>query len=237
VSRLPRTARPAAGARFPRVPPPRVPPRSHAPRRARAGLAAVAAVALTVGLAGCDGGAIGQDTEQSNGQSFVSGSGATYFPAGSRSPAPAVSGTSLTGQHLTLAGYRGHIVVLNFWGSWCGPCRQEAPSLGALARYFQLAGVKFLGVDIQDTPSAGIAFLRTFRIGYPSLNDPNDEIALEFHGTVPPTAIPSTLLIDRSGDIAARVVGGVTYDGLKRLITEVAAGRTTGNQSRNGHRG
>ena len=128
-------------------------------------------------------------------------------------------------------------MVLNFWGSWCGPCRQEAPSLGALARYFQLAGVRFLGVDIQDTPSAGIAFLRTFRIGYPSLNDPNDEIALEFHGTVPPTAIPSTLLIDRSGDIAARVVGGVTYDGLKRLITEVAAGRTTGNQSRNGHRG
>ncbi len=118
---------------------------------------------------------------------------------GSRSRAPAVSGTSLTGQHLTLAGYRGHVVVLNFWGSWCGPCRQEAPSLGALARYFQLAGVRFLGVDIQDTPSAGIAFLRTFRIGYPSLNDPNDEIALEFHGTVPPTAIPSTLLIDRSG--------------------------------------
>jgi thiol-disulfide isomerase/thioredoxin len=228
VSRLPRTARPAAGVTFPRVPRPRIPARPSGParpralRRAGAGLAAVAAVAAAAALAGCDGGAIGQSTEQSNGQSFVSGSGLTYYPPASRQHAPAVSGTGLTGQHLTLAGYRGHIVVLNFWGSWCGPCREEAPSLGALARYLQPSGVRFLGIDIQDTPSAGRAFLDTFRIGYQSLNDPNDEIALEFHGSVPPTAIPSTLLIDRSGDIAARVIGAVTYDGLKKLIARVA---------------
>jgi hypothetical protein len=83
--------------------------------------------------------------------------------------------------------------------------------------------VRFLGVDIQDNISGGRAFMRTFRISYPSLNDPSDEIALAFRGTVPPAGIPTTLLIDRSGRIAARIVGGVSYAGLKALITKVDA--------------
>jgi thiol-disulfide isomerase/thioredoxin len=115
---------------------------------------------------------------------------------------------------------------MNFWGSWCAPCRAEAPALGALARHFRAQQVRFLGVDIRDNPASARAFMKTFRIGYASLNDPSDDIALAFRATVPPAGIPTTLVIDRTGHIAARIVGGVTYSGLKALITEVSAGKT-----------
>src|SRR5450759_3778509 len=124
---------------------------------------------------------------------------------------------TLAGQKLSLASYRGNVVVINFWGSWCPPCRQEAPALGSLARRLRSRDVRFLGVDIQDNPSGAQAFMRTFSITYPSLNDPSDEIALAFRGTVPPAGIPTTLLIDRSGRIAARIIGGASYVGLKAL--------------------
>lgn len=184
------------------------------------------AVAVALAVAGCEGGAIGQDTAQSNGQSFVSGTGTTIFHPGSRPKAPDISGTTLTGTHLSLASYRGSVVVINFWGSWCAPCRAEAPDLAALATLFRSRGVRFLGIDIQDEPSSAEAFMHTFQITYPSLNDPSDNLALAFRATVPPSAIPTTLVIDRSGDIAARVVGSVSYNGLKALISQVAAERT-----------
>ncbi len=188
--------------------------------------AAAAAVAMTVSVAACEGGAIAQATPASNGTSFVAGGpGATLFATGTRPAAPVVAGTTLTGQKLTLSSGRG-ILVLNFWGSWCAPCRQEAPALSALATHFKTAGVRFVGIDIRDAPAAAEAFQRTFRISYPSLNDPGDEIALAFRGTVPPEGIPTTLVIDRAGRIAARIVGGVTYDGLQALIAQIAAGRS-----------
>jgi thiol-disulfide isomerase/thioredoxin len=181
------------------------------------------AAAAVLAVAGCAGGSIAQDTPRSSGQGFVSGSGTTVYKAGSRPAAPEVSGTTLAGKHVTLASFRGSVVVINFWGSWCAPCRAEAPDLEALATRLQSRGVRFLGIDIQDTPAGADAFMHTFQITYPSLNDPGDEIALAFRGTVPPAAIPSTLVIDRSGRIAARVVGSVSYNGLKPLLTRVAA--------------
>ena len=188
-------------------------------RRAAAALAATAAVALTA--AGCTGGAIGQNTALSNGQSFVSGTGTTFLAAGSRPKAPDISGKTLTDARLRLSDYRGSVVVLNFWGSWCAPCRAEAPDLATLASRYRSLGVRFLGIDIQDEPASAEAFMHTFRITYPSLNDPGDEIALAFRKTVPPAAIPTTLVIDRSGHIAARIVGGATYNALKALIAKV----------------
>lgn len=188
-----------------------------------AGAALSAVIALA--LAGCAGGAIAQDTAASNGTSFVAGSyDTTVYARGSRPVAPDVKGTTLGGRRLSLGSYRGDVVVLNFWGSWCAPCRAEAPTLEALARHFRSGGVRFIGVDIQDSPAAAEAFEHTFLISYPSLNDPSDEIALAFRSTVPPAAIPTTLVMDRSGRIAARVVGQATYATLGRLIASVAAG-------------
>jgi thiol-disulfide isomerase/thioredoxin len=189
-------------------------------------LPAIAAAAVaTLALAGCGGGAIGADTPASSGQSFVgSAYTSTVFQAGARPAAPDISGTTLAGQHLGLSAYRGSVVVLNFWGSWCSPCRAEAPDLTALATNYSARGIKFLGIDIRDDRVSADAFVQTFRTPYPSLNDPADELALAFRGTVPPAAIPSTLVIDRTGHIAARILGSVSYDSLRALITQVTRG-------------
>ena len=193
----------------------------------RAVLGAAAAAALALGAAACGGGATAQDTAVGNGSSFVAGTyGTTVFGPGARPQAPPVRGTLLSGSAFRLSADRGAVVVMNFWGSWCTPCRAEAPVLGALARHFSGSSVRFLGVDIRDDPASAEAFMRTYRISYPSLNDPNDLIALDFRGTAPPAGIPTTLVIDPSGRIAARVIGPVSYAGLKALITQAAAERT-----------
>jgi thiol-disulfide isomerase/thioredoxin len=185
--------------------------------------AAVTVLAVT----GCSGGAIGQDTPASNGSNFVAGSyNTTVFAPGSGPVAPDIKGTTLAGRKLTLAAYRGDVVVLNFWGSWCAPCRAEAPALAALAKHFWPRGVRFVGVDIQDSPAAAEAFERNFLISYPSLNDPGDQVALAFQSTVPPAWIPTTLVIGRTGRVAARIVGQSTYSALGRLIADVSAGKS-----------
>lgn len=173
-------------------------------------------------VAGCSGGATGASTAASSGQSFVTGSySTTVFRPGSRLAAPPVTGTTLAGRQLRLRSYRGDLVVLNFWGSWCGPCRQEAPALAALDRRLQSDRVRFIGVDSHDQQAAALAFERTFEVGYPSLSDPGGVVALQFYGTVPPASIPFTLVIDRSGRIAGRVIGIASYSGLKKLISDV----------------
>jgi len=207
VTRLPRSERGAAGMAL-----------------AVRGLLASAAV---LGVASCSGGAIADSTPVSSGKSFVGGSySSTYYGPGSRPAAPRVSGTTLTGAKFSLAAQRGSVVVLNFWGSWCAPCRREAPDLAALATYFKARHVRFVGDDVQDSPANALAFERTFNIGYPSLNDPGEQVALAFHGAVPPVGIPTTLLIDRTGHIAGRMVGEVSYRGLRSLIAKVLAERS-----------
>ena len=193
------------------------------PRAVRAILAGAAVLAL----ASCSGGEIAASTPVSSGPSFVGGSySSTYYRPGSRPAAPAVTGTVLTGSKFTLSADRGNLVVLNFWGSWCAPCRSEAPALAALATHFKSSPVRFVGDDVHDSPASAQAFERTFNVGYPSLNDPGEQVALAFHGTVPPVAIPTTLLIDRTGHIAGRIVGGVSYRGLLALINQILAERS-----------
>ncbi len=187
-------------------------------------LRAAVAVAGGLAMAGCTG-SVAASSPASNGQSFVAGSpGTTLFTASGGPVAPPVAGALVGGGKLSLAAERGHVVVLNFWGSWCSPCREEAPGLAAAASHFSPAGVRFVGIDIRDSPASAQAFMSDFRISYPSLNDPSDLIALDFRNTVPPSGIPTTLVLSRSGRITARVIGQVTYTGLKNLI-ERAAGQ------------
>ncbi len=188
-------------------------------------LAALAAVAV-LAVAGCDGGAIGADTPASSGQSFVGHSyESTFYQPGHRPLAPMVSGTTITGQHLSLAAYHGDTIVLNFWGSWCAPCRAEAPALGQLARQLRSRGVRFVGIDIRDEPDSALAFMQQFNVTYPSINDPSDEIALDFRTTVPPADIPTTLVIDRDGRIADRIFGASSYSELLSVINQVTGQR------------
>lgn len=200
---------------------------AHRATGAAAAVRASLAGATLVMTVACSGGAIAAQTPLNSGQSFVSGSySSTYYPRGSRPMAPAVTGRTLTGARFSLAAERGKIIVLNFWGSWCAPCRQEAPALAAAARHFQGNAVRFVGVDIRDSVPTAQAFDHTFGITYPSLNDPADEVALAFHSALPPDGIPSTLVIDATGHVAARIVGEVSYDGLRALIARVLAGES-----------
>ena len=144
--------------------------------------------------------------------------GTTIFPSGQRQLMPAVSGRTLTGQKLRLAAEHGHVIVLNFWGSWCSVCQQEAPALSVAARQFKPSGVQFVGVDVADNSASAKAYMQQYGLLYPSLSDPGDLIAAEFDRLVPISAFPSTLVISPDGRIAGRVIGAASVQDLRRLI-------------------
>ncbi|MDH2426799.1 TlpA disulfide reductase family protein [Sphaerisporangium sp. TRM90804] len=181
-------------------------------------LAIVLAVTVLAGCAGSQGA-----QPQSGDTRFVAGDGTVrMFAASERQAAPAISGETLEGTPASLAAHRGKVVVLNFWASWCAPCRSEAPVLKDVAAKTRPRGVEFLGVDFKDDRAQALAFQRTQKPGYPSLFDQPGKVALAFHGMVNPAAIPSTLVIDRQGRVAARALGEVRYSDLLDAVTKVA---------------
>jgi thiol-disulfide isomerase/thioredoxin len=189
-------------------------------RRTIAGVAVVAAVLLAGGLTLSLSGGSGQAT----GVTHVDGNpSAVLYAAGHRAPVPDFSGTTLTGTKVTFAGYRGKVVVVNFWGSWCGPCRSEGPALAALSARYQGSGVSFLGVDVHDSPANAVAFEQDVGIRYPSLNDPGYAVALTLGNAVPISGTPTTVVVDPTGHVAGAVFGPVTYSVLNSLLTKVTA--------------
>jgi thiol-disulfide isomerase/thioredoxin len=146
---------------------------------------------------------------------------AVLYAAGHRPLAPDFSGTTLTGSRLSFSSYRGKVVVLNFWGSWCVPCRAEASTLAAVAALYRSSGVAFLGVDVRDTTASALAFTRSFGITYPSVTDPSSAITLDFTSVVPIAGTPTTLVIDRTGHIAGAVFGSATYPELTTILAKV----------------
>ena len=149
-----------------------------------------------------------------------SDAGLTLYQGSAAIAAPAIAGKSITGEPLSLQGLRGHVVVLNVWGSWCGPCRAEAPDLARISRQTAPQGVRFVGVDVRDNPSAGLAFEARYKITYPSFDDQSGLVLAQFAGIIPVSAVPSTLVIDRRGLIRARVVGRVDATTLRGLIAD-----------------
>jgi thiol-disulfide isomerase/thioredoxin len=176
----------------------------------QAGYAAAAALAVVLAAA-CS-------AQQSSSGSTADMPGTTVFTAGKRPPLPPVSGQLLSGGKLSLAADRGHVVVLNFWGSWCTVCHQEAPVLSAAARAFRASGVRFVGVDVADNSASATAYLRQYRISYPNLNDSGDLIAVKFNQLIPVTAFPSTLVISPGDKIVGRIIGAATLRDLQHLI-------------------
>lgn len=127
-------------------------------------------------------------------------------------PAPQVKGSGLQGEHIDLAGWRGHPVVIDFWGSWCGPCRAEQPELNSIAHTYALRGVEFLGVDMRDNDPAAIAYIQEFKVPYPTIADASGQIAGAFGVTAPPTIF----VMDRYGQIRGRYLG--TLSGIPQLL-------------------
>jgi len=154
---------------------------------------------------------------------------ALLYSTGHRALAPDFTGTTLTGSKLSFSSYRGEVVVLNFWGSWCAPCRQEAPTLALTAQQYRPAGVAFLGVDVRDTTASAEAFARDFGISYPSVSDPGSLITLDFTAVVPIAGTPTTLVVDRTGHIAGAVFGTVTYPELSAILTDITGKAASDN--------
>lgn len=145
------------------------------------------------------------------------------YPVGHRPLAPNVTGTSLTGSTIKLSSYRGKTVVLNFWGSWCSPCRDEAPTLAVLDEQYSSKGVAFLGDDVGDTPANALAFTRSARITYPSFSDNGYLIVADFsQAGVPVSDTPTTVVIDKTGHVAGMILGTVSYSDLTALINDAA---------------
>ncbi|MGP4110097.1 TlpA family protein disulfide reductase [Streptomyces sp. 4N509B] len=191
--------------------------------RAKLATAAGSLVLLAAGLTACSGdqaGPSGGDTQ------IVQGTGEiTTVPVADREQAPELTGESLDGGQLSLSDYRGEVVVLNIWGSWCAPCRAEAPHLVAVAEETADQGVQFLGINTRDrdrTPA--LTFEEDYGIGFPSFYDPSGRLLLEFpSGSLNPQAIPTTIVVDREGRIAARALLALTDDELRSIIEPIVA--------------
>lgn len=135
-------------------------------------------------------------------------------------------GRALDGSALDLHRFAGRVVVVNVWGSWCGPCRGEAYALARVARSTAAQGVQFVGVDVRDpSREAADAFVEKFGIPYPSLEATADTGPLLALQGILPVDPPGTLVIDAQGRIAARAVGAVTEQQLRDLLDPVLAER------------
>ena len=185
--------------------------------RRRSLLAALAAVPLVLTACGAPPAAEG---------GFGGGDGSiTVVAPSARRPAPRIAGRTLDGQTFDSASVAGKTIVYNVWGSWCAPCRKEAPALEAAAKA-SAGKAAFVGINTRDLdPAPAQAFVRAFGLTYPSIFDPDGRLLLAFGTDLPPSAIPSTIVVDPSGRIAARILGEATEATLTGLVADVSEGR------------
>ncbi len=148
--------------------------------------------------------------------------GVQILAPGSREEMPPIVGTTLTGTELSLADLRGRVVVLNSWASWCGPCRTETPALVDLADGAAATDVAVIGLNVKDDPAAATEFVAELGIDYPSIVDADGSLLRTIPG-VPPAALPSTVVLDRSGAVAARFVGEVDATELADVVASLVA--------------
>jgi thiol-disulfide isomerase/thioredoxin len=185
----------------------------------------MAAMALIFVLpAACSGAGSATSNQQTNYVPVDGGGVIATYTNGHRAAMPHVAGKDLAGHDLDLAQFAGKVIVLNFWASWCPPCRSEAPALEQAYTDTRAAGVQFVGIDIRENGlSDGVHFATAHHIDYPSIADQADRVALAFRGHVVPQTPPTTLVIDRSGHIAARGLGEMRYTALVQVVRAVAA--------------
>jgi thiol-disulfide isomerase/thioredoxin len=182
---------------------------------ARGRVAALVAVTAGLALTGCSGGS-GKWQDRCE----TTPEGVIQCAPGNRPAPPKVAGELLDGGSYDISQDRGQVVVVNFWGSWCAPCRAEAADLEAVHQATEGAGVKFLGINVQDGRDKAKAFEQG-RVSYPSLFDPASRLALAFE--VPPNSTPATVVLDREGRIAVVIRQAVRKAALKPIVDRIAA--------------
>jgi len=170
-------------------------------------------------LAGCSSG-----LERYTGFSFVSPGGQTdiAYPVEQRGTIDNLSGPDITSDGtISLSDFPGKVIVLNVWGSWCGPCRAEADSLSLAATLTADKGVQFIGINVKDTREAGADFHLAKKVPYPSIFDPSMRTLLSIRG-FPTSSIPSTIILDRERRVARIFLRVVVTGELVTAVTELA---------------
>lgn len=178
-------------------------------------------LAALVILSGCSDGSAGPAVPD---QGYVSGdSTITTMVAADRDAPVHFAGTTLEGAPFDVRDHRGDVVVVNVWGSWCPPCIAEAPALQEVWAGTEALGVQFVGIDTQDNQAAARAHQKRFGVTYPSIDDDGGRVLLALRGSLPPKAIPSTVVLDRRGRVSARVLGEVSALTLRALVSDALA--------------
>ncbi|MET3921802.1 TlpA disulfide reductase family protein [Arthrobacter sp. UYEF20] len=196
------------------------------PRPRRPALAIMAAVAvLAVSLSACAApDPLAQQARAGDNKNYIAGDGSvSEYTSASRQSAVTFQAPLFNGQTVESRSFQGKVTVLNFWYAACGPCRLEARDLQALSQSLQAEGAQFYGVNIRDEVPTATAYERTFGVTYPSFYDRNGGVLLAMASFVPPQAVPTTLVLDKQGRVAARILGVADKSTLKALITETLA--------------
>lgn len=185
--------------------------------RALIGLA-IAGAALLTACSGDD--PLAAQAGNSGGKNYIAGDGSVMeLTPAERGEAVQFSGETFEGDTISGDSIDGPALV-NFWYAACAPCRVEAPDLADLSQEFD-DDVTFIGVNVRDGSETAAAFERTFNIQYPSIEGRDGQVLLEFADYVPPQAVPTTLILDNDGKVAARVLGSVEHSTLKSLLNGV----------------
>ena len=199
---------------------------SRTSRRLRLALPAAAAAAALL-LSGCTANdSLAAQYRSGSGQNYIAGDGSvSEYAAGNRGEPVRFSGKLIDGTTVSDKDYAGKVLVVNFWYAGCPPCRVEAPDLEALSKKYAAQGVGFLGVNLYDTASTAESFEKDKGVTYPSVLDRDTgSVLLAFSKTVPPKATPTTLVIDKNGRVAARILGAIPDRSiLDTLISDAVA--------------
>ena len=191
-------------------------------------LTRVVVLGLVLVTASCASGAdqLAEQYRAGSGQNYISGDGAlTVVAPDSRHEPVVFAGPLDQGGEFSSTEYQGQVLVVNFWYAGCPPCRLEAPDLEALHQEYKDDGVVFVGVNILDQTPTALAFAEEFGVTYPSIMDTNQgAVRLAFAGEVSPNAVPTTVVLDKEGRVAARISGLITDPGvLAGIIDDVMA--------------
>jgi thiol-disulfide isomerase/thioredoxin len=182
-----------------------------------------ASAVLTLGLLGACGDG-GQGAKDVSNQGYVSDDGSVAsWTAGDRKGPVTLAGTDYAGQLQDVATWRGDVVVVNTWYANCPPCRAEAPDLVALANDYAPKGVHVLGLNGTDGPAPAEAFQKTYDVPYPSIQDNTGSAVAALQGVVPVNAVPTTVVLDREGKVAARMLGTADASTLRAVVDGVLA--------------
>lgn len=188
-------------------------------------------IAAAASLAACSSDPLADQYRAGSGKNYIAGDGSVTEIAPENRGEPIVfSGTTIDDEQLASTDLAGRVVVVNFWYAGCAPCRQEAPDLEAvnLAQSAAGAPVTFVGINVRDQAATAASFNSTFGISYPTLTDQNGSIQLAFSSSVPPNAVPTTLILDAQGRVAARILGALADRSiLTTLIDSVVAESTS----------